>query len=1278
MTANFDQLREIFLAALEQAPEERNAYLNLHCAGDEALRRNVAVMLKAHAVEEGPLDRGALRDQQARSYEQPTERLGTMIGPYKLLEQIGEGAFGVVFMAEQEKPMRRKVALKVLKPGMDTRQVVARFEVERQALALMDHPNIAKIHDAGTTASGRPYFVMELVRGVPITEFCDQRRLTPRQRLELFVTVCQAVQHAHQKGIIHRDLKPSNVLATLHDVVAVPKVIDFGIAKATTQRLTERTLFTHFAQMIGTPLYMSPEQAEMNGLDVDTRSDVYALGVLLYELLTGTTPFESDTLKKVGLDEMRRIIREEEPPTPSQRLSTLEAKACSTVSERRGVDGRQLGQVLRGEVDWIVMKALEKDRNRRYESASAFAADVQRYLDDEPVEACPPSVGYRLKKFARRNKAALGMVAIVATALVIGTGVSVWQAVEAHSARLDADARLENEKQAVEREKQARHEAEGQKGLAQEAEQKATAQQKIAVEEGDKSRRLLYASDMNLALHAWEAADTGHARDLLERQWPQAGQDDLRGFEWRYLWRLCRDASRQTLRGHTGAISAVAFAPDGKTLATSGADNSVRIWDLVSNRHVKLLGYKAVSVAFTPDGRTLAIADGGSRSICFWDVGARCQRAAIPFESGYLQSMALSPDGKLLATGDWHGTVRVGDIAARRQRDTLTVHRGAIPQVLFSPDGKTLATGGFDGKIRFWDTAERRGIASLEGHTARVLSLAFSPDGKTLASSGEGNTVRLWDTATRQVVNTLRERSTAAVRSVVFSPDGQTLATGGEDGTVRLWNAGTQKVVALLRGHTAPITALAYAPDGQSLVSGCDDGTVKVWDIAPGSDPNALAGHMGPDPFVVFSPDGQTLAVANVRELTVTLWDLAARQPVAVLKGHTEPVFCVTFAPGGQTLASTDDGGTVKLWDVATKTWLADLPTGFKGGIMSASFSPDGKLLAVGHHGGQEIVVWDVATRRPVRQFASGHTVQFSPDGKLLATCSGNTVRLWDVATWEAVADFAGQTAGVLCLAFAPDGRTLAVGDSTGTLRLWDVAGNHEVASRRGHTSNVRSVTFSPDGRRLATGGGDFSVKLWDLAPLQVVASLTGHDGPVNCVAFSPDGNALATASADGSVRLWQAPPLPAGPPKPADATSMQAPFEVIHLFSLELHGTAQATLTAEGNVCRVDITAVDDTVWHAKVRQIFDDLQEGATYTVRFRAKADAERRINLDGQIDQPDWHLTGLDEIVPLTENWQDYHYTFQAKGLARLNRIQFFLGEHTGTVWITDFSLTKGAP
>jgi eukaryotic-like serine/threonine-protein kinase len=433
----------LFSAALELEASQRGAYLDEACADDAALRLRLEALLRVHEEAIPFLDSPPARAQESLIGAEapgattgaafaPSERAGDRIGRYKLLQQIGEGGCGVVYMAEQEEPVRRRVALKVIKLGMDTKQVVARFEAERQALALMDHPNIAKVLDAGATETGRPFFVMELVKGIPITRYCDENHLGTEQRLRLFVQVCQAIQHAHQKGIIHRDIKPSNILVADHDGVPVPKIIDFGIAKATTdQRLTDKTLFTAFEQFIGTPAYMSPEQAKLSGLDIDTRSDIYSLGVLLYELLTGSTPFDSKALMRAGLDEIRRTIREREPERPSNRLSTMADAELTEVAKQRHVEPAKLGSLIRGDLDWIVMKALEKDRARRYETANGLAADILRHLNCEPVVARPPSRLYEFQKMVRRHKFGFAAAAAVMTVLAAGALVSTSEAIRA-------------------------------------------------------------------------------------------------------------------------------------------------------------------------------------------------------------------------------------------------------------------------------------------------------------------------------------------------------------------------------------------------------------------------------------------------------------------------------------------------------------------------------------------------------------------------------------------------------------------------------------------------------------------------------------------------------------------------------------------------------------------------------------------------------------------------------------------------------------------------------
>ena len=440
MSASSNREEEIFEAALKLPEGDRAAHVDSACGGDAALCARVMDLVKAHAAAGSFMDSPAAAARKTIVLSLPLdEKPGDKIGRYKLLQQIGEGGCGVVYMAEQEEPVRRRVALKVIKLGMDTKSVIARFEAERQALAMMDHPNIAKVLDAGATETGRPFFVMELVRGIKITDYCDQNKLSTSERLGLFIQVCNAIQHAHQKGIIHRDIKPSNILVTLHDGVPVPKVIDFGIAKATQGRLTDQTLFTAFEQFIGTPAYMSPEQAEMSGLDIDTRSDIYALGVLLYELLTGAPPFDPKELLQAGLDELRRTIREKEPARPSTRLSTMLDADLTTIAQRRHSDAPKLIHLLSGDLDWIVMKSLEKDRTRRYETANGLAMDIQRYMTNEPIVARPPSTVYRFQKLVRRNRTMVAAASVGATALIIGLVLSSYAFIQERIMRERAD-----------------------------------------------------------------------------------------------------------------------------------------------------------------------------------------------------------------------------------------------------------------------------------------------------------------------------------------------------------------------------------------------------------------------------------------------------------------------------------------------------------------------------------------------------------------------------------------------------------------------------------------------------------------------------------------------------------------------------------------------------------------------------------------------------------------------------------------------------------------------
>jgi WD40 repeat protein/serine/threonine protein kinase len=1096
-------VKTLFDEALEiAAPAERMAFLDRACADAQDLRLKVEALLRAYE-DAGGFMQGPHPIFAGKKDESLTEHAGTVIGPYKLLEQIGEGGFGVVFLAEQREPVRRKVALKVIKPGMDSKQVIARFEAERQALALMHHSNIARVLDAGATDSGRPYFVMELVKGIPITQFCDENRLTPRERLELFVSVCQAVQHAHQKGIIHRDLKPSNVLVTQQDGTPVVKVIDFGIAKALgPERLTDKTLFTGFAHMIGSPLYMSPEQAEISEQDADTRTDIYSLGVLLYELLTGTTPFDKERLKRASYDEIRRILREEEPAKPSTRISTL-GQAAPTVSANRKSEPRRLSQLFRGELDWIVMKALEKDRNRRYETASSFAADVQRYLHDEPVQACPPSAAYRFRKFALRNKAVLTTICVVGLAVCLAVLGLASSTVLAWQANQRVGKALEHE------------------------------------------RQTLYFQRIALADREWSANNFRGAEQQLD-----ACPEDLRGWEWRYL-------KRRRLRsvpplGHPSAALTAVFSPDGQWIISGSQDGKVRIWNWrtgqmhyefeAHERHVRSIALSADGrclatgswdgtaavwswettcgegaprllhhrikgrinhVALNPDATRLALAGDENCIVRLWDVVRGEELPMLQGHTGRVQSVVFSPDGQYLASASSDATVRIWDMRTAEVRHVLSGHSNAVMSVRFSADGQVLASCSAntltkaDGEIKVWQVSNGDEIQTLRGHTGPIMDVAFSPDGSRLASTGMDEGVALWDLATGQQVFVLRGHR-GLVRAVNFGPDGNQLVSAGGDGRVLIWDATplesqTEDEAITLEADCGGFTNARFSPDGRWLVSGGNESRARLWEL-PIRSGAAASARLLPSEYggrVDFSPDGRFLVLSRWSGMTngcLTMLDTTTWKELYADATRTWPV---SFRSGGREFAAGSAGFTIEVCDVRTGQRTRPTLKGHGWAIFGLAFRPSGNYAQLASASADgEVRLWDVTTgdhQRLLKQTEAQFAVAFSHDGRFLASGGlDRVVRIWDTTTWRQLRELTDATGGIQSLAFHPTNpRALAWGGTDGTVKIvstWDTA-RPEIRTLRGHTSWVEGVSFSPDGAWIASTSLDRTMKLWRTDP---------------------------------------------------------------------------------------------------------------------------------------------------------------------------------------------------
>jgi WD40 repeat protein/serine/threonine protein kinase len=1100
-------LKTIFSEAAEiEHPVERKAYLDDVCRGNERLRTEVEELLQAHEqagsfLRSSPID-ACLTAEGPIAVEGP----GTRIGRYELLELIGEGGMGMVYLAEQQEPVKRRVALKIIKPGMDSKEVIARFEAERQTLAVLDHPNIAHVFDAGMTATGRPYFVMEHVRGLSITEYSDERKLSVEERLKLFKEVCEGVHHAHQKGIIHRDIKPSNILVSVHGDRAVPKIIDFGIAKAITQPLTDTTVFTYRGQLLGTPEYMSPEQVDLASQDIDIRSDIYSLGVLLYELLAGVLPFDRDCFKRLGLAEIQRTIREEEPATPSTRLTRLGEKA-KAIAERRQTQLLTLARRLHRELEWIPMKAMRKDRTRRYRSASELADDIQNYLTGAPLTAGPESSVYRARKFVRKHAGSVTGAALITLAIILGLGTSTTMYARAEGARQEEVVARESAEQARLRAEQA---------------------EKVAKEKAEELRQTLYVFGIQLADAKQQQGDTKAVRTLLE-----SCPNDLRGWEWNHLDYIA-DQATMVLGGASVIVVHPVFSPDGKLIASGGWGKGVKIWDAKSGSGLMdLTGHEddVWCVAFSPNGQRLASAS-ADKTVKVWDVQSGQELRTLHGHDNGVSYVTFSPDGKRIASGERGPIVKIWDAETGAEVTNIQCRSAWAHRLAFSPDGRHIALCNKTA-ISVYDTTSGAEIITIpSAHKLWATCVDYSPDGKSIVSCGWDSSIKVWDASTGKQTMTLRSRG-QRLNYVSYDHSGNFIVAPDQGNTISVWDVVTGEVVMTLAGHEASIRSASFSPNGTKIISDSEDRTIRVWDTSWSKERMLI--HT--DSFTLglaYSPDGNRLATGGLKG-GVTIWDIAAGAELATLPAGGSWIWALAFSPDGRRIATGSRDGTGTIWDATTGAELVNLTDRPGQSINVMAFSPDGNHIVVGTANGA-IRVYDATTGKEIMTLpglkdAPGRLAYYADGGRILSGSAGGDgmAKVWDAATGTEVLTLrAEQDTPCYGTAISHDGRLIATGTYQGNIILWDAETGKKVTTWSAHTGMAQQVCFSPDDRRLASvSRPDSTVKVWDTSTGAELLTLVPQQD-VWETAFSPDGRTLAVLSVEGII-LWETVEPPGG-----------------------------------------------------------------------------------------------------------------------------------------------------
>lgn len=1127
-------VREIFEAALELDQAKRLPWLSSACKSDPALLTRVSRMLQAHE-QEGLLDAPVINDQVAPQLQ----AVSLEIGSYRLLREIGRGGMGIVYLAQRDDGLfDHDVAVKLVFPSFETAEVTGRFDRERRVLARLNHPNIARLIDGGTTDAGWPYLVMEYVEGQPIDVYCDAHRLTITDRLKLFQQVCAAVEHAHQHLIIHRDLKPPNILVTAD---GMPRLLDFGIAKildpgvgSRPGRESKSVYLTRSALHFLTPEYSSPEQ--LRSEEITAASDVYSLGVLLYELLTGHRPYR---LKSPLLHDVLEAVTHTEPQLPSAAIDRVVTetdvegnvrpkRSPEIVSRTRETSADKLRRRLKGDLDNILLKALAKTPAQRYQSVTELSEDINRHLRGEPVTARKPTLTYRSGRFIRRHHTLAAVAVTICAALLLGLIALFWRWQSAK-----AEAR--------------------------------------------RNRPHVYAAQMRSASDRWEEKKVTQLQTILDQWRPHAGEQDLRGFEWYYLQRL-NNRALMTLP-QSGWIEQVRFLPDGKSvviLEGNGNPSAVKVVDLMSRqvRTITVGNNKAVLFYDKYLVTSKVLDDAGKEWLAgLFDLTTgeqMCRLTVRPrLTPDNLRLMMASADGKLFTVQTDDKQVTVFDVATSQPVVTINDDR-RIEGIAHSLSGKEIFTYGRDHSRKVWEirtgrrsnkalpvvTFSNRGQVSPDrrrlyfhhyalnrgtlvnpvtgqiirnkmAHRDVILSNAFSPDSKLLATASADRTVKLWDAMTGRELRTLRGHTDWCYEAA-FSPDSKMLATCSSDFTIRLWDVASGRALAVIQGHPGEVHTVAFSPDGKWLASGGDDRLLKVWDVRQCMEPTILRDDENKIFSVAVAADSTQVAAADDHG-QLKLWN-AQTGEVKTMRAHTREAFATAFSPDGKIVATGGHDQVVKLWDASSGKLLRDFMT-HDDAIRTVTFSPDGRWLATGSDGWQ-VKLWDVASGFEIPTLYLGfgvHALAFSPDGKVFASGgegrNGNDIHLCDVATKKVTGKLIGHTDPIRAIKFSPDGKIIATASRDHTIKLWDAKTLREIRMITGHSDEIFSISFSPDGRRLASASNDKTVRIWDVATGEELLRLKDHTEQVWSVAFSPDGRMLVSGSWDGTVRIWRAAP---------------------------------------------------------------------------------------------------------------------------------------------------------